>query len=441
MPRLTSASVLRAPRLAIALGFALLRPAAASAQTVRLHDTGSEQLSREALATFGKIRTPSTSVFTDMLRNLNAGHDRNLTVLWEQGQANLSTRVNRMVEWNWGTFVKEAEQTQREFLRAYQTAAREREEITPGLDQLAAQVKLVEGLIQAAKRELAREGAGPREVSQACESLGSAIGEIQKIAADPVLSKKLTRLRLPWMPGYLQKLAELTKGKETEEGLQPIYVDLAMTLTALELESLKTELAYRQWVARTASERLQRLTKIVGSSSGEGTAGGTAGLAAQPGGPAREDPGEIIAILRDSRTSGSGAESQGRNRFGAGENELILVTLDRLARKAHQAGLAPAAGETSPDFEKQFPDAVALRELLNDLAKYASIVGYQKFLLEADDIDNDFHSRRETIFLTELETKKLNVLMAHSLSGLSAYYGGGIRPADILNMAGLGLLW
>lgn len=417
--------------MAIALGLVIFQPIASSGQDVRLKDTGSEQLAREALTTFGKIQTPPTSVFTDMLRNLNAGHDRNLTVLWEHGQADLSTRVNRMVEWNWGTFVKEADETRIEFLRAYQKAASQQEESREGLDHLAAEVKLVERLIQAAKRELAREGAGQREISQACESLGSAIAEIQKTAADPVLSKKASRLQLAWMPGYLQKLAELIKAPETQEGFQPVYVDLGITLATLELESLKTELAYREWVARTAGERVQRLRKIVGPSSGDGSG-------AQAGSPRSEEPGEIAAILRDARVS---SEFHGRNKFGAAENELILVTLDRLARKGHQAGFAPAAAETSPDFEKQFPDIVALRGLLDDLASYASIVGYQRFLLEADDIDDDFHSRRASIFLAELETRKLNVLMGHTLTGLTAYYGGGVRPVDILNMAGLGLLW
>ncbi len=431
MPDLNSTRSRWLPRLAIALGFVILRPAASSAQDVRLKDTGSEQLARQALSTFGKIQTPPSSVFTDMLRNLNAGHDRNLTVLWERGQADLSTRVNRMVEWNWGTFIKEAEQTRGDFLRAYQKAASQQEESAEGLDHLAAQVKLVDSLIQAAKRELAREGAGQREVSQGCESLGSAIAEIRKLAADPVLSKKLSRLRLPWMPGYLQKLAELINAPETREGLEPVYVDLGITLATLELDSLKTELAYQQWVSRTAGERVQRLRKIVGPSFGDGPP-------PQAGGSRSEEAGEIETILRDARAS---SEFHGRNKFGAAENELILVTLDRLARKAHQAGLSPAGAEASPDFEKQFPDVVALRGLLDDLASYASIVGYQKFLLEADDIDNDFHSRRASIFLTELETRKLNVLMGHTLSGLSTYYGGGIRPVDILNMAGVGLLW
>ncbi len=420
--------------LGLALGLVLIHPATSSAQAVRLHDTGGEQLTRQALTTFSKIQAPDTTVFTDMLRNLNAGHDRNLTVLWERGQANLSTQVDRLVEWNWGTFVQEAERTQREFLRAYQKAAGLQEESARGLDQLAAEVKLIEHLLRAAKQELAREGAGPPEVGQACESLWSAIAEFQKISADPVLSKRLVKLQLSQTQGYLQKLANLAKKPETQEGLQPVYVDLGVTLVAFELESLETELAYHQWTLRTAGERAARLRKIAGRPGGVAARATNPSLnGADPGGP-----GEIASILRDARPS---AEFQGRNRFGATENELILVTLNRLARKAHEKGVAPAAADTSPEYANQFPDAVALRDLLEDLASYASIVGYQKFLLEADGIEDDFHSRRESIFLTELETKKLNVLLAHTMGGLLAYYGGGIRPADIANLAGLGLLW
>jgi hypothetical protein len=114
-----------------------------------------------------------------------------------------------------------------------------------------------------------------------------------------------------------------------------------------------------------------------------------------------------------------------------------MITLKRLARKAHEEGKLALEATGESEFKERFPNTVALRELLDTLASYASIEGYQKFLLEVDANEDEFHSRRESIMLAQIEDRKLDMLLAHALQGVLAYQGGGIRPTEFLNLAGM----
>lgn len=416
-------------RLLFAISLALLLPSLALAQLVHLHDSESEHLAREALSTLNKLETPASGMFQGMLRNLDAAHQRALSVLWERGQANLASRVDKMVEWNWRTFSKEVESSQNQFVEAYKRAVVLRQESSDCVDNLGPKLEAAEGHLKAAKEELGRHDAGEREFSRAIEHYESAVGEMQKITADPSLARHLKRLELGKRQGYLKKLQNMVKAADTKAGLRPLYLDLGLALAMLEMGELKAEFEYHKWAVAVAGERLGRLEKILGSAPGD--PGPTTNHF--PGGDGNSSPGAFAIMLQDSR---AGADLDGKNAFGGEPDELIVITLKRLARNAHEEGNLSADAAGIGEFSKRFPANVALRELLNLLASYASIEGYQKFLLEADANEDGFQSRRESIILAQIEDRKLDMLIAHALQGALAYQGGGLRPMEILNMAG-----
>lgn len=421
--------------LLLAIPLLGLSPARGLAQIIHLHDSDSEQLARETLQNLNTLETPESSMFQNMLRNLDAAHQRSLAVLWERGQATLASRVDKIVEWNWNTFTQEVQASESEFIAAYEKAVLARKESALGLDHLAAGINAAEAEIRAAKEELAHHDAGEREVSRAIEHYESAVGEIQKIAADQDLAKKLKNFQLDKMQGYLRKLQDLAKKADTKAGLRPLYLDLGLSLAILEIDELKAEFEYRRWAQSAVEDRVGRLMNIVGNRGADGAIGPKPIQVARPSddGAGNSDRGVIEGILQTVRPNGA---LHGENAFGAQGDELIMATLERLARKAHQETISQSTSGPGDNFNRRYSNSVALRDLLDRLASYASIVGYQKFLLEADENEDNFQSRRESILLTQIEDRKLDILLAHALQGLLAYQGGGVRPMEILNMAG-----
>ena len=426
----------RAHSIALLLAIPLLglSPARDLAQIVHLHDSESEQLARDTLQNLNTLEMPESSMFQNMLRNLDAAHQRSLAVLWERGQATLASRVDKMVECNWNTFTQEVQASEGEFIAAYQKAVLARKESALGLDHLGAGINAAEAEIRAAKEELAHHDAGEREVSRAIEHYESAVGEIQKIAADQDLAKKLKNFQLDKMQGYLRKLQDLAKKADTKAGLRPLYLDLGLSLAILEVDELKAEFEYRRWALLAAEDRVGRLKHIVGNLGADRAIGPKPTQGARPGddGAGDTERGAIEGILQNTRPNEA---LHGQNAFGAQGAELIMSTVERLARKAHQETTSQSTSGADDNFTRRYSNSLALRDLLDKLASYASIVGYQKFLLDADENEDNFQSRRELILLTQIEDRKLDILLAHALQGLLAYQGGGVRPMEILNMA------
>src|SRR5260370_39359823 len=167
-------------RLLFTVSLALLAPSVTLAQLVHLHDSESEQLARDALSSMNKLETPASGMFQGMLRNLDAAHQRALSVLWERGQTNLASKVDKMVEWNWKTFSAEVESSQAQFIEAHGKAALLRQESSECVDSLETKLDAAEVQLKAAKEELGRHDAGEKEISRAIEHYESAIGEMQE---------------------------------------------------------------------------------------------------------------------------------------------------------------------------------------------------------------------------------------------------------------------
>ena len=74
-----------------------------------------------------------------------------------------------------------------------------------------------------------------------------------------------------------------------------------------------------------------------------------------------------------------------------------------------------------------------LRNLLDVLGRYTSIVGYHKYLLLADTIEAGTDAHLFSIRLSALNTRNREMLVSHGLDGLASYHAGGLKPEEITN--------
>ena len=110
------------------------------------------------------------------------------------------------------------------------------------------------------------------------------------------------------------------------------------------------------------------------------------------------------------------------NGFLRDPNEQILVTVGTLAEDASkEVGTTPKA-------------TLALRNLMDVLARYTSLVGYQRFLLLRSGIEAVTEEQLAAIRVSAVNANSRATLISHGLEGITTYEQGGITPEDVANV-------
>ena len=68
------------------------------------------------------------------------------------------------------------------------------------------------------------------------------------------------------------------------------------------------------------------------------------------------------------------------------------------------------------------------------IARYSSLVGYQRFLLLKDGIDEVTDEQLLAVRMSAVNADSRAQLISHGLEGIATYEAGGITPDDLANV-------
>ncbi len=417
------AQCIRSSMLKLAV-FVILTTAAFA--QVRLYDPVNDDLAKRTRDAFAEFSKGDSSIFETMTRNTLALKSATLTQLYDLNEQCLQDKINLIPTWTWTKLASDVESTQQDFLDAYHAAEMMLDtSMTAPPDAKsalnAAQDRLKK--MQAEKEE--SEKKFNHEVPQLAK-LKSSLQDLKDgVAASAKPVKKLSdlaqfkSLKDAWdATGDIKDWFTAAEKAEATPGLQLTILDLGIQHKQFEVQRLQLEFERADAAYKIEQRISQRLQMVWGDGSMDPSGKRlNGGLFAK-----------IYANITITKKCTEGPDTAGTSGqtclkypFVSDPSEQVLQTAGKLARKANaEVGKEPEA-------------TLELRDLMDTLSRYASLIGYHKYLLLSDTIEAATDKHLFAIRLSALNTQDREMLVSHGLDGLAAYYAGGVKPEEIAN--------
>lgn len=427
--------------------FMLLLPTSGAGQ-IRLHDAAKDDLARKTREAYDEFSKEDNTVFDKMINNTRVLKEATLTQLMELNRQTRRDTVNIIPVSTWKYLrEKKVPDAQKDFLRAYNAARKLLDlslTITPPVKSLKEAVDDAKTLLDKKKGDkekkeklIKADAAAVQDLAALKKSLDD-LKDAAARSAKPIknlsdLNAEFTNLKTVW-----SRITEVKDWFDAAEkarnapGLQLTILDLGVQHQQFELERLKLQAEK----AKAAEARLHRIHERLKMVWGDG-ATVKASFTDSDARTRTEELatkglfGQIYRALTPVANADGKCDPDATAKdadqlecpFVTDEREQVLQTIGKLAARAEKE-----VGGARPDATMQ------LRDLMDVLNRYVTLVGYQKYLLLADTVEAAADENLFSIRLSAINTREREMLVAHGLEGLAAYHAGGIKPEEIANV-------
>jgi hypothetical protein len=117
-----------------------------------------------------------------------------------------------------------------------------------------------------------------------------------------------------------------------------------------------------------------------------------------------------------------------------GANGLLPRVIQYAAGQPQDQTIAATVRERARQAQQQPAHEDDLRLLLENLARYSSVVGYERLFLNQSALLMASEEQRDSIRISAINLRERAVLLEHGLDGLVSYYEGGLSPGDLGNI-------
>jgi len=394
----------------------LLLPISGSSQ-IRLHDAAKDDLAKKTRDSYAEFTKDDNNIFETMISNTLALQNATLAHLMELNRQTRRDTVNIIPVSTWDKLLRtDVPRTQQQFLDAYNASKLILDPMAAALPDLnAALTDEKAQLVAKTADKLAKQAALGAEAPK-LENLKTSLETLKDRVATsekPVknlsdLSAEFSNLKAVWASiNEVKDWLDAAEKASNAPGLQLTILDLGVQHQQFVVDRLKLQVEQAKAAEARAKRIDERLTVVWGDGSIDARGRPTKGLF-----------GQIYRTLTPNLASSDELQYP----FVTDENEQVLQTISRLA----------AVAETEVGGKK--PDAtLQLRDLMDILSRYVTLVGYQQYLLLADTIEAGADVNLFSIRLSAINTREREMLVAHGLDGLVAYHSGGLKPEEIAN--------
>lgn len=381
---------------------------------IRLHDPGKDELAKKTRDAYADFTKEDNTVFDKMISNTLELKKATLAHLMELNAQVRRDKVNFIPVATW-KYLRDVDvpDTEDKFLVAYNFVKLLKNE--PGVANLKAALADAKKQLEAKQGEKTAKVDALKKPTADLDSLKKSLESLKDAAAkspQPIknlsdLGPQFNNLKAAWSAvTEVKEWMDAAEKATNAPGLQLTILDLGVQHLEFEVERRKLDLEQ----ATAAEARATRTQKRLAVVWGDGT---------QVDG--RSTKGLFGQIYRALNT-GAGASDDLNYPFVTNENEQVIQTIGRLAAAAQKEtnGAAPV-------------NTMKLRDLMDILSRYVSLVGYHKYLLLADVVEGGVDENLFSIRKSAINMREREMLVAHGLDGLVAYHSGGIKPEEIAN--------
>jgi thioesterase domain-containing protein len=388
---------------------------------VRLHDQANEDLAKKTRDAFAEFSKADDNVFETMISNTLAIKAATLDHLFELNRQSQQATINVIPVKTWQELQETVDQTHKDYLLAYNSTRKILDpksgaQSLPDIKRaLAAAKARANELAQAqAEKEAELNVKAPKleDLKKSLEGVRDAVAA----SAKPV--KKLSDLAafrnlktafegIQEAKGWVEALEKASNAP----GLQLLILDLGVRHQQFEVERLKLDIEEAEADKALAERIARRLETVWGD--------GTFDEQDTKKRPTRGLFGQVYAKIQPCPPGA--ADCAGR-----------ILTADMLSQQVLQT-VGVLANAAQGEVGKPLQATQQLRDLLDVLARYVSLVGYHKYLLLADTIEAGTNKHLFSIRRSALNTRDREMLVGHGLEGLATYHAGGLKPEEIAN--------
>ena len=399
--------VLVAALMVVGLVVGMVCPAAGQ----RLHDASKAQLTQDAVKKFDDVASKNNDLYELALKNVKVVHAADLEMLRQRNKATLNSELEILPTMTWaGLFQRLTEKRQQLLthmpsgaLSTGGTAEEKKAALRKKIDDLQKRIAEVNSASQTALPT----------VKDIHTFLNNAIqtGQIQKTDLSSLQAKAK---QLPDLFGQLKKIEIGLVA--APRGLEPVILDSQLKQAQIELDRISLQQQHDKDMEDALKSQLALVSELTGEVAVPLSCG------------SRDDIG-IFRYFRAlcvedhaSLCAKKGDLPVHTNRFDAQPDEMIVVTVGRLAQ---QASALTSCGISA---------TAALQKLLSLLSLYGSIVGVRTYMAEAADLNFTNDELEFQIRLAQLNAREHEELIASALKGLDVFEQGGVKPEDIANL-------
>lgn len=410
-----SARICNLTRRLVPLAFSIvvLLPVSVVSQ-IRLHDPAKDDLAKKTREAYTDFTKEDNTVFDKMISNTLELKKATLSQLIELNAQVRRDKINVIPITTWKDLrEKHVKTAQNQFLIAYQASkkilapgAAPPKDIAAALADAKAQLKAKNDAMAAKKKALE----GPQTDLKSLKDSLDALKDAAVLSAQPVknlsdLKTQFSNVKAVW--SNVNEVRDWLEAAEEAQapGLQLSILDLGVQHQQFIVERLQLQLEEAKAAQAKAAQIDRRLEDVWGDGSVDAKGRPILGLF-----------GQVYRYLDSASASGL------RHPFDIDDNEQVIQTIGRLA----------AIAEKETDGRK--PEAtLKLRNLMDVLSRYVSLIGYHQYLLLADMIEAGVDKNLFSIRLSAINMREREMLVSHGLEGLAAYHAGGLKPEDIAN--------
>ena len=343
----------------------------AEPQTLRLHDPARAKTAQDAVDAFADSRS---EVFDAMLANVDVADAHDLRLIEQRNEQTVEAAITTLPSWTWSRLGEEIARAE----QRYETAAASALAIITDED---GRLPSVQQTLEEA-RQLSRDASARlQEAEGRLAGRLATVAQFRKAIEALLAAGDLSGIRdfekLSDLPQSLKTLLDNARASGNATGLQ-------LTLLRLGREMASADAALAQEEVSAARAEIER---------------------------ARELADRIGRTRRDLDRLQAFAERQPAD-------VTIAATIRAAAEKA----------QDDPRSENEVAETLAA------LAVYPAAIGYEMVFLESAAVLAASDEQRSSIRRSEINLAVDGSLVRHGLGGLSSYYAGGLRPADVANL-------
>ncbi|MDQ1592887.1 MAG: hypothetical protein QOG71_3514 [Pyrinomonadaceae bacterium] len=419
-------------RVALRCAALLLLLAVVAPAQVRLHDQANEELAKKTRDAFAEFSKADDNVFETMISNTLAIKAATLEHMYELNRQRRQAAINVIPVKTWTQFLSDVDRTQKDFLDTY-NAARTILEANEGKLPSPILTEMKSALADAKKRadeltaEKAKKEAGFKTEEKSLKDLKESLeGVRDAVAASAKPVKKLSdlaafqNLKTAWA-GVQEVRAWLDEAEKAANapGLQLLILDLGVRQQQFKVERLRLDIEEAEANQKIA-ERIEGRLKIVWQDASVDENN-------------RLKKGLFGQIYGNLRPCPAGAACPFTEQCYADAlcSQPLLTDQMMSQQVLETVGILATAAEG--EVGKPLRATQHLRNLLDVLGRYVSLVGYHQYLLLADTIEAGTNKHLFAIRHSALNTRNREMLVGHGLEGLAAYHAGGLKPEEIAN--------
>lgn len=381
---------------------------------IRLHDPAKDELAKKTRDAYADFTKEDNTVFDKMISNTLELKQATLAHLMELNAQVRRDKVNLIPVATW-KYLRDFDvpDTEAKFLTAYNFVKLLKNErgvadLKAALADAKAQLKAKEADRKAKVEALKKPDADLKSLKKSLDALkDEAAVTTRPIKNLSDLGPRFNNLKAAWAAvTEVKEWMDAAEKATNAPGLQLTILDLGVQHLEFEVERRKLDLE-QATAAEARATRTQKRLEVVW---GDGVLVG--------GRSAKGLFGQIYRALN----TGIGASEDLKYPFVTNEDEQVIQTIGRLATAAEKEtnGAAPV-------------NTMKLRDLMDILSRYVSLVGYHKYLLLADVVEGGADENLFSIRKSAINMREREMLVAHGLDGLVAYHSGGIKPEEIAN--------